>query len=80
MSELKSLQYSFPKLRYLIKKRFGSVEKFAEVLDISTVTMYNKLNHKSQFTQSEIAKTQEIFGLTADEVWEIFFTDGLKHI
>lgn len=80
MSEMKCLVYTYPELRYLVKKRLGSLKKYADALGISAVALNEKLQGRSQFTQGEIAKTQQLFNLTPEEVWQIFFANKVKEI
>lgn len=47
--------------------------ELSKALDISETTLSAKLNGKSEFTRSEIAKIKERYKLTATEVDNIFF-------
>ena len=47
--------------------------ELSKALDISETTLSAKLNGKSEFTRSEIAKIKQRYNLSATEVDEIFF-------
>lgn len=47
--------------------------ELSKALEISETTLSAKLNGKSEFTRSEIAKIKERYNLSAIEVDEIFF-------
>ncbi len=47
----------------------------ARALNISETTFSAKMNGKSEFTRSEIAKIKTRYHLSADEVDEIFFNN-----
>lgn len=47
--------------------------ELAQMLDISTVAIYRKINGKSEFTQSELSKIAQIFKLDAQQIQDIFF-------
>lgn len=45
----------------------------AEALGISETTLSSKINEKTEFTRSEIAKIKERYKLSAEDVDRIFF-------
>ena len=58
----------------VIEKGF-TMKQIAEVLYISEVTLYRKINGTSDFTRKEIQKLKEILKLDAKTTDEIFFTE-----
>ena len=58
----------------VIEKGF-TMKQIAEVLYISEVTLYRKINGTSDFTRKEIQKLKEILKLDVEAVEEIFFTE-----
>lgn len=60
-------------LRDKIEKRGIKKKCIADALEISTKCLHNKLNDKTQFLPTEIAKLTEILGLTNKEMIYIFF-------
>ena len=63
------------KLRSVMVLHGETMTDLARVLGISESSLRNKMNErKSEFKQGEIAKIQEHYGLTADEVVAIFFS------
>ena len=58
----------------VIEKGF-TMKQIAEVLYISEVTLYRKINGTSDFTRKEIQKLKEILKLDAKTTEEIFFTE-----
>lgn len=49
-------------------------EQLAEVLEISTETLFDKIFHEVEFTEDEIQKIKDLLCLTFDEVQTIFYT------
>ena len=45
----------------------------AEALGITESTLSSKLNEKTEFTRSEIAKIKERYNLSAEDIDKIFF-------
>ena len=52
-----------------------TMKQIAEMLHISEVTLYRKINGTSDFTRKEIQKLKEILKLDTKTVEEIFFTE-----
>lgn len=70
-------KFDYSKLRGKIRE-FGTQEAFANAIGISTVTLSEKLNNKSQFTQNEINKTVDILKIEPEEIPIYFFTPKVK--
>ena len=70
-------QFDYSKLRGKIRE-YGTQEMFAEAVGISTVTLSERLNNKSQFTQKEISTAVEILNISPDEIPTYFFTPKVK--
>lgn len=66
------VQFDYSKLRGKIRE-FGTQEMFANAVGISTVTLSERLNNKSQFTQNEISKAAETLHLETDDIPAYFF-------
>lgn len=63
------------KFRAKIVENGFTVKQIAETLHISEVTLYRKINGKSDFTRKEIQKLKEILKLDVETVEEIFFAE-----
>ena len=63
----------YNKLRGRIIEKFGTIEKFAEFLDISRITVSNKLNGKSKFTRDDILFWSSALKITQDDIGCYFF-------
>ena len=50
-----------------------TVEQVANVIGINTITLYRKINGKSEFLRSEIQQIRMLFKLTDNELMSIFF-------
>lgn len=68
------MPYSYNKLRGKIVEKYGSQEKFAEVLEISKNSLSKKMNCKTGFSQSDIIKWSELLGIDSSEYGVYFFT------
>lgn len=63
------------KLRSIMVLHGETMRDLAEAIGISESSVRNKMNESgSEFKQGEIAKIQEHYGLTAEEVVTIFFS------
>jgi hypothetical protein len=51
-------------------------QKLADYLDVTLLTVQNKINGRSEFKPSEIVKVKELLNLTDERVFEIFLNGG----
>ena len=63
------------KFRAKIIENGFTIKQIAEMLHISEVTLYRKINGISDFTRKEIQKLKEILKLDVETVEEIFFAE-----
>ena len=63
------------KLRAKVIENGFAMKQIAEMLHISEVTLYRKINGTSDFTRKEIQKLKEILKLDAKTTEEVFFTE-----
>lgn len=63
-----------------IRRKFGSQQKFAEVIDISNVSLSLKLNNHVGITREEVAQWSELLEIPKEEIGSVFFTQqkGMK--
>ena len=57
-----------------IRRKFGSQQKFAEVIDISNVSLSLKLNNHVGITREEVAQWSELLEIPKEEIGSVFFT------
>lgn len=67
------MAYEYKKLKGRITELFGTRQKFAEKLCLSSTSLSLKLNGKTSFSQSDITMWSEILGITPDEYGSYFF-------
>lgn len=65
------------RLKGKIVERFRTQQAFANHIGVSSVTVTNKLNGRSQFTHDEIASWCTELGISRDDVGYYFFADKL---
>lgn len=65
--------YSYDKLRGRIVERYGSQEKYAEALGISTNSLSKKMTGKTGFSQKDIVLWSELLEISKSEYGEYFF-------
>lgn len=67
------------KLREKIVERGLSVELVAEQMGVNRSTLYRKMQNKTGrgFTVGDVRKLSEILGLSAGEITDIFFSEGV---
>jgi predicted transcriptional regulator len=63
------------KFRAKVVENGFTIKQIAEMLHISEVTLYRKINGISDFTRKEIQKLKEILKLDTKAVEEIFFAE-----
>jgi len=67
----------YNKLRGRIIEKFGTIEKFADFLDKSRITVSNKLNGKSNFSRDDIIFWSSALEISQDEIGSYFFEESL---
>lgn len=67
------IKFEYRKLRGKIIEVFGSYGNFADALGISSVTVSNKLNSKTQFSQDDIIDWSEALSIPISESGTYFF-------
>lgn len=65
--------YKYDKLRGRIIEKYGSQEKFAEILGISSNSMSKKMNGKTGFSQKDIVRWAELLDIDKPAYSEYFF-------
>lgn len=68
------MSYNYGKLRGKIKEVCGTQDVFAEKLGIGRVTLSQRLNNQSEFSQDEIYRTCDILNIEKKEIPLYFFT------
>lgn len=72
---MKRIEFDFQKLKGRITEKFNHQEAFAKKVGIAIPSLSNKLNNKSQFSQSEIARAYKLLDIPVDEIDEYFFKE-----
>ena len=65
--------YNYSSLMGLIKEKYGTQEKFAEVLGLGRVSLSQRLNNKLEFRQSEIKYAVELLEIPKESIGGYFF-------
>lgn len=66
--------YEYNKLRGRIIEKYGTQEKFASVVGLSTNSISKKMTGKSGFSQEDIEDWAKKLEIAQDEYGEYFFT------
>ncbi len=66
--------YTYNKLRGRIIEKFGSQEKFAEALEISSNSLSKKMNGKTGFSQKDIISWSDLLDIEQPEYSDFYFT------
>ncbi|HNX65126.1 MAG TPA: DUF739 family protein [Oscillospiraceae bacterium] len=69
------MAFDYSKLRGKIKEKFKTQAEFAKELGISSASLSEKLNEKSDFTHTEIALSCEKLSISMNEVHDYFFCE-----
>ncbi len=65
--------YNYSKLKGRITEKLGNQGLFAKKMNLSDTTIYNKLNGKIEFKQSEIVDACKILDIPEEEIKQYFF-------
>lgn len=71
--EKKQVNYKYDRLRGRIIEKYGSQEKFAEVIGISSNSMSKKMNGKTGFSQKDIVKWSNYLDIDKIDYSSYFF-------
>ena len=67
-------EYNFQRLKGRIKEYYGSIDNFAAELEISRVTLSNKLNNRIKFSYDEVLTIIDKLHIQPKEIKDIFFS------
>jgi len=74
VNRMKEVLFDYSKLRGKIKEVFGTQSAFSEAMNMSHVSLSEKLNNKVQFGQKEIDKACDLLQISKEEIPIYFFT------
>ena len=66
-------QFKYAKLRGRIVQEYGTLGKFAAVLEIAPMTVTRKLNGHTSFTREDMIRWAVALDITRDELCSYFF-------
>lgn len=72
--------YNYSRIRGKIKEIFGTQEAFSKAIGLSATTISDKLNHKVEWTQKEMEKTMEVFGMPVRLIPLYFFCNETQEL
>ena len=72
------MAFDYSKLRGKIKEVFGTQEKFADAMSMSTVTLSAKLNGRVDWTQAEMNLACDLLGAPYEFIPVLVFTKKVK--
>ena len=67
-------RYTYAKLRGRIVEKFGTQDRFAEHIGISTTSMSNKMTCRTGFSQNDIELWSKALDINMSDVGNYFFT------
>lgn len=67
--------YDTTALRKRILKQFGSIDTFAEVVEMKSSTLQSRLAMKTEFNAEETSRIVKALGLSGDEAMKCFFEE-----
>lgn len=68
------MSYDYGKLKGKIKERYGTQDNFAKEIGLSAVTLSNRLNNQTKFSQDEIIKCCSALDIEDAAIVSYFFT------
>lgn len=72
------MPFEYSKLQGKIKEVYGTQGEFAAAMGVSSVSLSDKLNNKSNFTQPQINKACELLGIRTRDIPLYFFNIKVK--
>ncbi len=72
------MEFDYSKLLGKIKELYGTQERFANRMGISMVTLSNKINNKSEFTQNQMTMACELLEIPLTTISDYFFKPKVK--
>lgn len=72
------MEFNYNKLKGKIKEVFNTQDNFAKALGVGRVTVSQRLNNHSEFTQTEIYNACKLLNISLDEINEYFFKYKVK--
>lgn len=70
--------FDYSKLKGRIVEKFGTQDKFASKIKLTSKTISNKLNNKTAFSDKEIMQWCEVLDISNDEINKYFFTPKVQ--
>ena len=70
--------FNYSKLKGRIKEKVGTQSSFAKGMNMSDVSISDKLNNKKQWSQNEMIAASEVLDFSISEIPVYFFTQEIK--
>lgn len=70
--------FDYRKLRGRIRERCGTQSKFANAIELSEVSVSNKLNNNVEWGQEEMESVIEVLDIPFSEIHSYFFTHKVE--
>lgn len=75
----KKFEYDYTKLKIRIKKKYGSMTKFAEAMNCTKGAMSMKLNNQSQWKQEDISQAVILLNIPERQIYSFFYATKVKN-
>ena len=72
------MEYDYSKLRGKIIEIFGNISNFCKSMQLSETTVYSKLHHKTEFTQSQVLNACKLLNIPLNKMHIYFFETKVK--
>ena len=70
-------KFDYALLRKKIQEKYGTIKNFSEAIGICTMSLWRKLNGKTDFTMSEVSLISELLGIETSEI-PMYFLNQLN--
>lgn len=74
----KEYNYDYTELRARIKKKYGTMVKFAEAMGCPSSTLSMRINNKAEWPQGEILKAKQLLGISNRDLATFFYTINVQ--
>ena len=74
------MSFDYGKLRGRIVEKFGTMQKFADAVNLSNHTVSKYLNNQIPWKQTNINKAVDVLEIPPEEISAYFFTPAVQNI
>jgi uncharacterized protein YaiE (UPF0345 family) len=75
----KQFEYDYSKLKVRIKKKYGTMTKFAEAMNCTKSAMSMRLNNQAPWKQEDISQAIILLNIPERQIYSFFYATKVKN-